>query len=162
MRAIKHTSENARFVDNKILTAAIDVLADAPLSASALQERDIASNIQHRIMTLAYAFVMTEDMEYARRAERDMLTISTLEDWAQADCDLIAEYTAALSLGYDWLYHSLPVHSRSIIGTAIYERGLRPMVAKDDAQISDQQWQALLYGALATMERSPESWTLKG
>lgn len=156
MRAMKHTSENARFVDDKILTAAIDILADAPLTVSAQQERDIASNIQRRIMTLAYAFVMTEDMEYARRAERDMLTISTLEGWAQADCDLIAEYTAALALGYDWLYHSLPVHSRSIIGTAIYERGLRPMVAKDDAQISDQQWQALLYGALATMERSPE------
>lgn len=156
MREFSHKSDNARLVDDKIMDAAVDILAKAPLSATSFAEGKSAWGVAQHIETLAYAFVMTEDMDYARRAERDMLAISNLGSWSAADSGAVAEFTQALALGYDWLYHSLPVHSRSIIGTAIYERGLQPLAAKTDAQLSDSEWLALLYGALATMERSPE------
>ena len=153
MREYSKQSESARLVNDKIITAAIDMLADAPLTSASLESEELTTAVSQRILQFAYAFVMTEDMEYARRAERDMLAISNIGGWSAT---FAAEYTAALSLGYDWLYHSLPVHSRSIIGTAIYEKGLRQIAAKSDAELGDKEWLALLYGSLSTMERSPE------
>lgn len=153
MREYSKQSEAARLVNDKVITAAIDMLADAPLTSLSLESEEPTTAVSQRILQFAYAFVMTEDMEYARRAERDMLAISNIGSWSAR---VAAEYTAALSLGYDWLYHSLPVHSRSIIGTAIYEKGLRQIAAKSDAELGDKEWLALLYGSLSTMERSPE------
>ena len=59
-----------------------------------------------------------------------------------------------LAIGYDWLYRALPVHSRSIIGTAIYEKGLKPLegVASTERIVH----LGLMFGALATIERAPE------
>ena len=165
MKAFAATNENARLVHNKIISSADGILATTPVKYELNGTRllDTSREVLKRIFYLSYAFVTTEDMEYARRAEREMLAVSGFKDWNPAHFLDTAEMILALAIGYDWLYNVLPVHSRSIIGTAIYEKGLRASENSEEAWFfsSSNNWNqvcnaALLCGALATLERAPE------
>ena len=157
MKVYASMSESARSVHQAVVESADAMLMTSPLKQDEFDGSAVAADeLSRRIFYLSYAFVMTENMDYARRAEREMLAVATFESWNSPRSEDVAALTWALSLGYDWLYHSLPVHSRSIIGTAIYEKGLRAMAAKLNEELSDEDFLALTYGALATLERSPE------
>ncbi len=165
MKVFASQSSNARLVHDKILASADNILATTPVKYELEGTRLLAASCEvlKRVFYLSYAFVTTEDMNYARRAEREMLAVSSFKDWNPSHFLDTAELILALSIGYDWLYNVLPVHSRSIIGTAIYEKGLR---ASENAEYAwffgaSNNWNqvcnaALLCGALATLERSPE------
>lgn len=157
MKVYASMSESARSVHQAVVESADAMLMTSPLKQDEFDGSAVAADeLSRRIFYLSYAFVMTENMDYARRAEREMLAVATFESWNSPRSEDVAALTWALSLGYDWLYHSLPVHSRSIIGTAIYEKGLRAMAAKQNEELSDEDFLALTYGALSTLERSPE------
>lgn len=156
MKVYASMSENARTIHKAIMDQADAILMAKPLTREDFNGEGAASGneIGRRIFYLSYAFVMTEDMSYARRAESEMLAVSMFNDWNPADPDSIAEIAWALSIGYDWLYHSLPVHSRSIIGTAIYEKCLRGISSLDN--IDDKALLSVMYASLATLERAPD------
>ncbi len=165
MKEYAEKSSNARIVHNKIIAAANDILLTTPVKREMNGARllDTSREILKRIFYLSYAFVTTEDMDYARRAEREMLAVSSFTDWNPTHFLDTAEIVLALAIGYDWLYNVLPVHSRSIIGTAIYEKGLRMTENSENAWFfsSSNNWNsvcnaAMLCGALATLERAPE------
>ena len=165
MKEYAEKSSNARIVHNKIIAAANDILLTTPVKREMNGARllDTSREILKRIFYLSYAFVTTEDMDYARRAEREMLAVSSFTDWSPTHFLDTAEIVLALAIGYDWLYNVLPVHSRSIIGTAIYEKGLRMTENSENAWFfsSSNNWNsvcnaAMLCGALATLERAPE------
>lgn len=161
MKAFAALSSNARIVHENILAAADGYLATTPATYPSEQARlsEVSDEALKRIFYLSYAFVTTEDREYARRAEREMLAFSAFENWGECNSSTPATITMALAIGYDWLYNAMPVHSRSIIGTAIYEKGLRAAANFDVAaehKIRALHNAGMLYGALATLERSPE------
>lgn len=164
MRALPTKQANAKLVHDKIIATADGFLSAEPLQYKKQGEQvlNVADEALKRIFYLSYAFVMTEDMRYVAAAERDMLAASAFEDWNPSHFTDAAKMTMALSIGYDWLYRRLSVHSRSIIGTAIYEKGLRLSEGEGvtfwDAEHSDNQVcnAGLIYGALATLERAPE------
>lgn len=150
MRAMRESSVAGRAAHEKILSRAEQVIGQevvaAPLNVAAEQ-------VLESIYFLAYSYLTTDDMRYARRAEQEMLAISNMEQWGSAPAD-VATITMALAIGYDWLYRALPVHSRSIIGTAIYEKALLPMEGVTMTEPIGNV--GMLFGAVATADRAPE------
>ena len=151
MRAARAISPSARQAHERIVAAAEQVVAREvvahPLSIT-------TQEIFEDIFYLSYSYLTTDDMRYARRAEQEMLAVCKLPDWNPSSPDDVATLTMALAIGYDWLYRALPVHSRSIIGTTIYEKGL---LVSDELTMSESIGNiGILFGALATADRSPE------
>ena len=151
MRAARAISPSARQAHERIVAAAEQVVAREvvthPLSIT-------TQEIFEDIFYLSYSYLTTDDMRYARRAEQEMLAVCKLPDWNPSAPDDVAALTMALAIGYDWLYRALPVHSRSIIGTTIYEKGL---LVADELTMSESIGNiGILFGALATADRSPE------
>ena len=165
MKEFCDNSANARKVHDMIISEANDYLTAMPLTRKMTGRRllSVSREALKRIFYLSYSYLMTDDIRYAQRAEREMLAMSEFEDWNPSHFLDVGEMTMALAIGYDWLYRYLPVHSRSVIGTAIYEKGLRASENKKQTWFftSDNNWNqvcnaGMIYGALATMERSPE------
>ena len=165
MKEFRDRSDNAREVHNRIISTADGYLSAMPLTRKMTGRRllSVSREALKRIFYLSYAYLMTDDVRYAARAEREMLAICEFEDWNPAHFLDVGEMTMALAIGYDWLYRYLPVHSRSIIGTTIYEKGLR--ASENDKQAwfftANNNWNqvcnaGMIYGALAIMDRSPE------
>lgn len=151
MRAARAISPSARQAHERIVAAAEQVVAREvvahPLSIT-------TQEIFEDIFYLSYSYLTTDDMRYARRAEQEMLAVCNLPDWNPSSPNDVATLTMALAIGYDWLYRALPVHSRSIIGTTIYEKGL---LVSDELTMSESIGNiGILFGALATADRSPE------
>ena len=162
MRALPARSATAKVVHDRIVAESERIIGLEPVERVKVGKRMIAVSREalKRIFYLSYAYLTTDDIRYAQRAEREMLAISEFEDWNPVHFLDVGEMTLAMAIGYDWLYRYLPVHSRSIIGTAIYEKGL---LASERATFFNQKniWNpvcnaGMIYGALATMERSPE------
>ncbi len=162
MRALPARSATAHKVHDRIIAESERIIGLEPVERVKVGKRMIAVSREalKRIFYLSYAYLTTDDIRYAQRAEREMLVISEFEDWNPVHFLDVGEMTMAMAIGYDWLYRYLPVHSRSIIGTAIYEKGL---LASEKATFFNSKniWNpvcnaGMIYGALATMERSPE------
>ncbi len=79
-----------------------------------------------RTMLLSYAWRMTDDRRFLNRCEQEMLAAAEFTNWNPSHFLDVAEMTAALALGYDWLYPELDPASRQSIADAILEKGLKP------------------------------------
>ena len=165
MKEFCKRSENAQYVHDMIVNEATRFLSTTP-STRKLEGRrllQVSSEVLKRVFYLSYSYLMTDDVRYAQRAEQEMLAACKFENWNPSHFLDVSEMTMALAIGYDWLYRYLPVHSRSIIGTAIYEMGLLASENPKHAWFftADHNWNqvcnaGMVYGALATMERAPE------
>jgi hypothetical protein len=117
-----------------------------------------------RTLALSLAYRVTKQDAFARRAEREMLAAAAFPDWNPPHYLDVAEMTAALAIGYDWLHDALSAASRAAIRRAIVEKGLTPAL---DAKASWNGWQraennwnqvcfgGLTLGALAVAEDEP-------
>jgi hypothetical protein len=118
-----------------------------------------------RIFSLSYAWRMTHEKKYFDRAEKELLAFSNFSDWNPSHYLDVAEGTAAVAIGYDWLYDSLSIASRNIISKAIKEKGLA--TSYDTTYPSYRKWLSvtnnwnqvcntgMTFGALATYEDDP-------
>ncbi len=165
MRALPSKSANARVVHEKIVSEADKMLAAEPVTREMTGRRllSVSREALRRIFYLSYAYLTTDDTRYAARAEREMLAVCEFDDWNPSHFLDVGEMTMAVAIGYDWIHDRLSRRSRSIIGTAIYEKGLR--ASENDRQAwffrAENNWNqvcnaGMVYGALATLERSPE------
>jgi len=79
-----------------------------------------------RVSTCAMAYRLTGDKAHAKRAIENMLTVAAFKDWNPSHFLDVAEMTAALAIGYDWLYDTIDEADRRTIRGAIIEKGLKP------------------------------------
>lgn len=121
-----------------------------------------SSEAKRRITFLSYAFRMTGNTAYLKGAEKVMLDMSGFDDWNPSHFLDVAEMTAALAIGYDWLYQELPVTSKATIAQAIQKMGLDE--AKDEKKCwwlkAEMNWNqvcnaGISLGALALFENDP-------
>lgn len=117
-----------------------------------------------RIVLWSFNYRVTGDEKFKARAEQEMLAVAAFPDWNPSHFLDVAEMTAALAMGYDWLYDALSVSSRDIIRRAIIEKGLKP---GEDTKSSDNWWYAsegnwnlvclngMALGALAIADEEP-------
>ena len=143
-----------------------DKALEAPLSERKKQGKrllTVSRNVLDRVLHCSLAYLMTGNAEYAVRAEQEMLAAAGFVDWNPSHFLDVGEMTAALALGYDWLYDWLSEESRQTIERAIIEKGL--CGAESDRQTwfyrRENNWNqvcngGLTLGALAVAERAPE------
>lgn len=87
---------------------------------------DVSRAAFQRIVLWSFDYRITRDARFLRRTEQEMQDVSGFSDWNPSHFLDTAEMTAAVSLGYDWLYDDLSPASREMIRKAIIEKGLRP------------------------------------
>lgn len=119
----------------------------------------------HRISTLAGLFLLDGDQRALSRAKAEMQAVASLADWNPAHFLDVAEMTAAMALGYDWLYSDLTPDERAAFRTAIIDKGLAAGVAAITARAfwaaegratwTDVCFGGLTLGALAVAEDAP-------
>ena len=126
----------------KELNILILELADVMISLEVVKREQIGRRLLgvsrtclKRVLTLSYAYRMTEDRKYLQKAEAEMLAASAFSDWNPSHFLDVAEMTMALAVGYDWLYSDLKSKSRQIIKEAILNKGLLQSANDEDDQV---------------------------
>ena len=116
-----------------------------------------------RVLWLSYSYRMTGDEKYLAGAEKEMLAAASFSDWNPSHFLDVAEMTAALAIGYDWLFAELPEDSKEKIKEAIINMGLLPS-KRDDLNpkwlVNETNWNqvcnaGMVLGALAVYEDHP-------
>ena len=153
-----------RLMHDALITRA-DTTLQVPLPRHELKGRrmlHVSRAVMFHVMDWSYAYLMTGDKKYARRAEQEMLAAAAFDDWNPSHFLDVAEMTLALSTGYSWLYNVISKENRNIIAEAIYNKGLIPSFSKENEGIfrSDGNWNqvcnaGMVCGAAAVMDRHP-------
>ncbi|HOZ48843.1 MAG TPA: heparinase II/III family protein [Candidatus Hydrogenedentes bacterium] len=146
-----------------VIACADDMMALDLLKREKVGKRllGVSRTCLRRVSYLAYAYRMTGSEVYLKRAERDMLAVTAFEDWNPSHFLDVGEMTAALAIGYDWLYAALSPESRDAIRTAIADKGLKASFGKHGWIKADNNWNpvchgGMVLGALATLESDPD------
>lgn len=113
-----------------------------------------------RVTYLAFAYRMTGDLAHAQRAEAEMLAVAAFADWNPSHFLDVAEMTAALAIGYDWLHDVLSESARTTIRDAIVEKGLKTSLKGGSWVKTENNWNQVCHGglslgALAIVEHDP-------
>jgi hypothetical protein len=143
--------------------------ADAMLELAPVQREQVgrrllgvSRTVLKRVGYLAFAHRITGTPEYLARAEQEMLAVAGFSDWNPSHFLDVAEMTAALALGYDWLYEGLNDASRESIRRAIVSKGLQTSIDHAGGWVrTTNNWSqvchgGLVMGALAVLEDEPE------
>lgn len=106
-----------------------------------------------RTVLWSFNYRITGDEVFLRRAEKEMLAAAEFPDWNPSHFLDTAEMTAALAIGYDWLYDKLDPKARETIRKAIVEKGLNAVVSPVDPgtlwwEKSTHNWNQVCYGGL--------------
>lgn len=115
-----------------------------------------------RVFQLSYAYRMTGEEKYLRRAEKELLAVSAFSDWNPSHFLDVAEMTMGVAIGYDWLFNALSGESRKTIREAIITKGLKPSLNEEYNRFlrAEHNWNqvcnaGMTYGALAIAEDDP-------
>lgn len=146
------------------LMAAADALLEAePVKRIKEGKRllGVSRTVLQRVSYLAFAYRMTGDARYLRRAEKEMLAVAAFEDWNPSHFLDVAEMTTGLAVGYDWLYDDLDPAARAAIRDAIIKKGLEAAVPGGSWVKGNSNWNqvcngGIAIGALAVLEDCKE------
>jgi hypothetical protein len=167
-RTAKENSLNdprAKVYYNQIVSDCAKFLDAQPVKRGSGQMLGASRTALGRITFLAALNRMDGDKRFANRARDEMLAIAKFGDWNPSHFLDVAEMTAAMALGYDWLFDSLSPEDRAVIRAAIIEKGLKPGL---DAYEKGEWWTkvnhnwasvcagGLALGALAIADEQPE------
>jgi hypothetical protein len=117
--------------------------------------------ILDRILVLATAYRLKGDLRFRDRAVAEMLAAAQFTDWNPAHFLDVAELTAAMAIGYDWLYPTFSEGEKKTFREAIRTKGLEPSFTGNPWWIKgDNNWNqvchgGLVLGALAIAEDQP-------
>lgn len=114
-----------------------------------------------RVLHLSTAYRLTRNRAYLERAEAEMLAAAAFSDWNPSHFLDVAEMTAALAIGYDWLYQDLPEASRDAIRQAILDKGIQPSLKSTGWVRGHNNWNqvcntGITLGVLAIAEDQPQ------
>lgn len=122
---------------------------------------DVSRNALKRIAYCAYAYKTTGERKYFDQAVHDMETVCGFPDWNARKHFLDAgEMSAAVALGYDWLYKELTPSQKIAFRKALHNFGFDTALNRIwnlDFYASDGNWNqvcnaGLVCGALAVFE----------
>ena len=87
---------------------------------------EVSREILRRTLILGYAYRMSGEAKYARQAESELDNAAGFVDWNPSHFLDVAEMTAAMAIGYDWLYNFISDRTKIKIEKAIEMKGLNP------------------------------------
>ncbi len=116
-----------------------------------------------RIFYLSYAYQISRQDRYLKRAEEEIITVCRFSDWNPSHFLDVGEMTMSVAIGYDWLYDNLSEETRRIAREAIVEKGINPSYNKSYNWFvtGTNNWNqvchaGMVFGALAIAEFHPE------
>ncbi len=121
----------------------------------------VSRTVLKRVSYLAFTYRLTGEQAYLRRAEEEMLAAAAFTDWNPSHFLDVAEMTAALAIGYDWLHDGLSAGSRETIREAIVDKGLQTSFDQAGGWVrGSNNWTqvchgGLTMGALAVIDHEP-------
>lgn len=156
---------NMALVHNAIIDYCNKAINEPPVEHVLQGKRLLAkSNLAfQRVFYLSYAYRLTNNERYLKRAEKELITVCKFKDWNPQHFLDVADMLMAVSIGYDWLYDALSKETLDLIEKAIIEKGFTP--AKDDRYNGfykrTNNWNqvcnaGLVMGALAIYEKNPK------
>ena len=122
----------------------------------------VSRDALRRIELCSFAYRITGDKVFLDHAEKDMLTVAAFKDWNPPHFLDTAEMTAAVALGYDWLFNNLSAATRATLRQTILEKGLKPgMTGHNSWYKATMNWNQVCFGgltlgALAIADENPE------
>ena len=148
-----------------ILKASDEMIALDPVTYEKTGRRllPVSRTCLKRVIYLSYSYRLTKEVKYLQRAVKEMLAVSDFADWNPDHFLDVAEMTAALAIGYDWLYSDLDEQVRTRIKESIKHKGLLP--SKNGSYNkwlgNSNNWNqvcngGLSLGALAIFESEPD------
>lgn len=98
----------------------VDIVLNADKSSlESVQE------VLSRVMTLSFAYFITEDPKYPQRVWKELESAGNRPDWNHQNHYLdTGEMMAAFAIGYDWLYDSWTDNQKKFLEEQIKEKGL--------------------------------------
>lgn len=150
---------------HNIIIKEADDLINKPCLEQIVEGRRLVvhENVVRRVIMLSYAFRMTGNTKYLKRAEKELLNGAAFTNWNPTHFLDVAGMTTAMSIGYDWLYPYLSAETKQILETAIIEKGLKQSLIKDYNFFLDleQNWNqvcnaAMTFGAVTIWEKDPK------
>lgn len=157
------THETKQSLFALIRKEADSILDEAPVVRKKSGKRllSVSREALRRILSLCFVYRVTGESVYAKRAVREMEAVTAFSDWNPSHFLDVAEMTAALAIGYDWLLPLLTAEQEASIRTAIIEKGIVPSFnGYDSWAFRDNNWNqvchaGLMMGALAVLEHDP-------
>lgn len=127
----------------------------------------MANHLRSRLQNLAGAYLFTGDRDFAATAKRDLLSLAQWEAWSDPSypcggqtCLDTGYIVEGVAFAYDVLYDVLTDEERTLIRTALIEKGLKPLYAdtagKLDHNIHMVRTAALGIGALLLLGEEPD------
>ena len=113
-----------------------------------------------RVLHLGLAWRLTGEKKYLDRARAELVAVAKFSDWNPSHFLDVAEMTAAVGVGYDWLYSDLDDATRKLLREAIVEKGLKASLKSNSWTRSTNNWNqvcngGMTVGALAVAESEP-------
>ena len=116
------------------------------------------------MLLLGYAYRLTGEEKYARRAESEMSNVGKFIDWNPTHFLDVAEMTTAMAIGYDWLFNFISDETKTLVEQAIEEKGLKPSLKKENNEnwlTNHNNWNqvcnaGITLGALAIYDKTPQ------
>ncbi|MGI8351368.1 heparinase II/III domain-containing protein [Niallia circulans] len=115
------------------LTEDATILLNKPVMAykkkDGIRLQPISKNILERTITLSLMYKLSEESKYAERAWRELAAVSNKQvfiDWNPSHFLDTASITAAVAIGYDWLYDYLTPNQKHILRAAIINNAFTP------------------------------------
>jgi len=147
---------------NELIFSFAESLFDQPCVVRPAKGHILAQSreVEKRVLYLAYAYRITGDVRYAKRAEEEMLNACAWYNWDPGHWLDTAEVMTALAIGYDWMYDYLSQKSKDIITDALINKGLRTAEGQKWYEV-DYNWNqvcnsAMIGTSLAVYELIPE------
>ncbi len=108
----------------------------------------VASEALNRIFHCAYSYRMTGDKRYLDKAERELVNICRFQDWNPSHFLDVAEMSAAVAFGYDWLYPELKQETKDLVISIIDEKAFTPSFEKPGIFKRINNWNQVCNGGL--------------
>jgi hypothetical protein len=136
-------------------------LLERKLDGAGKRLLDVSRELIRRVLLWGFAFRITGDKAWVERARREMLAVSAFPDWNPSHFLDVAEMTAGLAIGYDWLFDELPPEDRSTIRRAIVDKGIAQARNGHKTFAYTHNWGqvcigGMVLGALAVEEDEPK------
>lgn len=144
-RKVREEYNNQSFSEyTESLTNYVLANADALLEVSiyppmeyVLDEEDsilpISREVICRMIILGYAWQLTGEEKYARRAVLELEKVCSYDDWCTSHFLATAEMALAVSIGYDWFYDYLDDDFKSLLAEKVFDYAI-------SSALNDNHW----------------------
>ncbi len=162
LRAEKTNASTTATIIAQTVAGARELLNESPVVYQKTGKRllSVSREALRRVTLFSFAWRMTGEKVFCDRAEKELLTVAAFKDWNPSHFLDTAEMTAAVAIGYDWLFPALTPATRAALRQAILDKGLQPGMT-GWWQTATMNWNQVCFGgltlgALAIADESPK------